>query len=143
MGCEEDHQCWREKSESPCSCDLLQAILRIFSQWPSGIFKIPDMLQWHIFVTDSRVIEEIRKAPEHVLSFMDALNEVSNFCLCPRRSTNENVSRDFQWNTLSESTCTRIHIISLLSEHNSPGLFRNSCRRFMKKLSMLSTNLYP
>jgi hypothetical protein len=64
MECEEDHQCWREKSEFLCSSDLLQAMLRNLSQWPNGIFKIPDMLKWHVFVTDSRVIEEIWKAPE-------------------------------------------------------------------------------
>jgi hypothetical protein len=102
MGYEEDHQCWHEKSEFLCSCDLLQAILRIFSQWPNGIFKVPEKLQWQVLVTDSRLIDEIRKAPEHVLSLWAAVDKVSNFCRSPRRSTNENVSRDFKWNTLSE-----------------------------------------
>jgi hypothetical protein len=125
MECEEDHQCWREKSEFLCSSDLLQAMLRNLSQWPNGIFKIPDMLKWHVFVTDSRVIEEIWKAPEHVLSFEHVAAEVSNFCLSPRHSTNENMSRYSNWNTLSEGKWARIRIISLLSEHNSPRLFHN------------------
>jgi hypothetical protein len=52
-------------------------MLRIFFKWPNVIFKIPDMLQWLVVVTESRVIEEIRKAPEDVLSFKASLDEVS------------------------------------------------------------------
>jgi len=98
------------------------------------------MLQWLVVVTESRVIEEIRKAPEGVLSFMASLDEVSYFV--PLRSTTENVSSHFKLNTLSGGISAGIRIMSLLSEHNSLGLFRNSCRRFMKRLPMLSTNLY-
>ena len=76
MGFEEDHECWHEKSGflffGPLASDVEN-----FSQWPNGIFKIPDMLQWLVVVTESRVIEEIRKAPESVLSFMASLDEVS------------------------------------------------------------------
>ncbi|KIM38977.1 hypothetical protein M413DRAFT_447338 [Hebeloma cylindrosporum] len=44
-------------------------------KWPNAVFKIPDMLQWLVVITESRVIEEIRKAPESVLSFMESLDE--------------------------------------------------------------------
>ena len=63
-------------------------MLRAFSQWPNKMFKIPDLLQWVVVATDPSMIEEIRKAPENVLSFMDALEEVSNSCSSSRRSTN-------------------------------------------------------
>ena len=52
-------------------------MLRDFSQWPNKMFKIPDSLQWIVVATEPSIIEEIRKAPEDVLSAMDALEEVS------------------------------------------------------------------
>ena len=57
----------------------LQAILRSLSQWPSGWFKVPAMLQWHVVATEPRVIEEIRKAPDSVFSSQEAIEEVSSF----------------------------------------------------------------
>ena len=51
------------------------------------MFKIPDLLEWIVIATEPSTIEEIRKAPEDVLSFMDALEEVSNSC-SSSRSTN-------------------------------------------------------
>jgi hypothetical protein len=52
------------------------------------MFKIPDLLHWIVVATEPSMIEEIRKAPEDVLSFMDALEEVRNSCLRSRCSTN-------------------------------------------------------
>jgi len=143
MGFKEGHRRWREKSVFFCSSNLLQAISRKFPQWPNAIFRIPDMLQWLVVITESRVIEEIRKAPENLLSFMDSLDEVSSFRSSPCCSTNGNMSRHFSSNTLSGAISPRTHTTSLLSEPNSPGLYRNSFQRCMKRLSMLSTNIYP
>jgi len=117
-------------------------MLKKISQWPNAIFKIPDMLQWLVVITESRVIEEIRKAPENLLSFMDSLDEVSSFRSSPRCSTNGNVSRHFRSNTPLGGISARTHTTSLLSEPNSPGLYRNSFQRCMKRLSTLSTNIY-
>ena len=141
VGCEEGHQRWPKESEYLCSYDLLQAMSRVFSQWPNTAFKVPDLLQWIVVATEPSMIEDIRKAPEDVLSLMDALDEVSSFRSSPR-PTNWNVFSHFNSNTLSEDISERIRITSLSSEHNSPGLFHNSCQRFMKKLLMLLTNLY-
>ena len=58
---------------------LMQAILRGLSQWPSGWFKVPAMLQWHVVATEPRVIEEIRKATDTVFSSQEAIEEVSSF----------------------------------------------------------------
>ena len=69
-----------------CSYDLLQAMLREASQWPNTMFKIPDLLQWIVVATEPSMIEEIRKAPDDVLSFLDALEEVSSFLSSPRCS---------------------------------------------------------
>ena len=55
-------------------------MLRNVSQWPNTTFKIPDLLRWIVVTTDPSMIEEIRRAPEDVLSLMDALEEVSNSC---------------------------------------------------------------
>jgi len=54
-------------------------MLRAFSQWPNTVFKIPDLLHWIVVVTEPSMVEEIRKAPESVLSFIDALDDVSSF----------------------------------------------------------------
>jgi len=43
------------------------------------MFKVPDMLQWLVVVTEPRLIEEIRKAPDSVFSFSDGVDEVSSF----------------------------------------------------------------
>ena len=88
------------------------------------------------------MIDEIRKAPEDLLSFGDALDEVSIFAPQVLGSINGYLSRHFKSNTLSERSSPRIHITSPLSKENSPGLFHNSRQKFMKKLSMLSTNMY-
>ncbi|KIM39577.1 hypothetical protein M413DRAFT_447055 [Hebeloma cylindrosporum] len=44
-------------------------------KWPKTVIKIPDLLQWIVVATEPELIEEIRKAPENVLSFVDALEE--------------------------------------------------------------------
>jgi len=54
-------------------------MLREFSQWPNTRFKIPDLLHWIVVVTEPSMVEEIRKAPENVLSFIDAVDDVSIF----------------------------------------------------------------
>jgi hypothetical protein len=51
------------------------------------MFKIPDLLQWIVVATEPSMIEEIRKAPEDVLSFMEAIEEVSSFRSSPPCST--------------------------------------------------------
>jgi len=63
------------------SAPLTSGGVENFSQWPNAVFKIPDMLQWLVIFTESRVIEEIRKAPEGVLSLMASLDEVSYLSL--------------------------------------------------------------
>ena len=116
-----------------------------FSQWPNAIFKIPDIKpwQWLVIVTESRVVEEIQKAPEGVLSFLATLDEVSRFVPAARPKNPENMFRHFNLNTLSGNISPTMRIIFLLSEHNSLGVFHNSCQRFMKRLSMHSMILYP
>ena len=63
------------------------------------------MLEWLVVATEPKVIEEIRKAPEGLLSFKDAVDEVSSFRSSPR-SMNGNMSRHFKLNTLSEGRST-------------------------------------
>jgi hypothetical protein len=79
VGFEEGYKCWREKSGFLCSPDPLAGDVENFSKWPNAIFKIPDMLRWHVVVTESRVIEEIRKAPDGALSIRAFVDEVSSF----------------------------------------------------------------
>jgi hypothetical protein len=52
--------------------------LNIKIQWPDAVFKVPDLFQWVIVATGSKHIEDLYKAPDNVLSFMDAVIEVSS-----------------------------------------------------------------
>ena len=45
-------------------------------QWPGRIFKIPSPMGWQVVITDPAHIEDIRKAPEHILSARKAVQEV-------------------------------------------------------------------
>ena len=46
-------------------------------QWPGAVFRVPDLFQWVVVTTGSKHIEDVYKAPDSVLSFMDAVFEVS------------------------------------------------------------------
>ena len=67
------------KKVSVCDFVSRRAMLRRFSQWPTAIFKVPDIVQWIVVASEPRVIEDIRKAPDSVLSFMVAVEKVSRF----------------------------------------------------------------
>lgn len=45
-------------------------------QWPGRIFKIPAPMEWFVIVTNPQFVEDMRKAPDHVLSAHEANNEV-------------------------------------------------------------------
>ncbi|PPR05227.1 hypothetical protein CVT24_010333 [Panaeolus cyanescens] len=47
------------------------------STWNGQLFKVPDLLQWIVVAADRTSIDDIRKAPENVLSAMEAINEAS------------------------------------------------------------------
>ena len=42
------------------------------------MFKVPDLFQWIVVTSGSKHIEDLYKAPDNVLSFMDAIVEVSS-----------------------------------------------------------------
>jgi hypothetical protein len=42
------------------------------------MFKIPNLFQWSVVVTDSKHIEDIYKAPDNALSIMKAIEDVSS-----------------------------------------------------------------
>jgi hypothetical protein len=45
-------------------------------QYRHSIFKVPNFSRWTVVVTGSKFIDELRKAPEDVLSFSEATDEV-------------------------------------------------------------------
>ena len=47
------------------------------SQYRGGAFRVANHNRWHIVVTGPQLIEELKKAPDDVLSFNDAIVEVS------------------------------------------------------------------
>ena len=46
-------------------------------QHKNGVFKVPELERWHVIVTSPKLVEEVRKAPEDVLSLSYFLDEVS------------------------------------------------------------------
>ena len=45
-------------------------------QYKGGVFKVPEMLRWHVFVSGKTLIDELRKANDNELSFMEAIGDV-------------------------------------------------------------------
>ncbi|KAF8574248.1 cytochrome P450 [Ramaria rubella] len=45
-----------------------------YNKYKPGVFRLPDMNRWHILVSDQKHIDELRKAPDDVLS-LDAATE--------------------------------------------------------------------
>jgi len=37
---------------------------------------VPDLLQWNVIIAEAKDVEELRKAPEHVLSAFKAIQDV-------------------------------------------------------------------
>ncbi|KAG5651327.1 hypothetical protein H0H81_009080 [Sphagnurus paluster] len=50
-------------------------IHRGYNQYRNKIFKVPTLDRWRVVVTGTDLIEELRKVPEDVLSFHEAVNE--------------------------------------------------------------------
>ncbi|KAG5651328.1 hypothetical protein H0H81_009081 [Sphagnurus paluster] len=50
-------------------------VQRGYDQYRNGIFKIPNLDRWRVVVTGKDAIEMVRKTPEDILSFQDAVNE--------------------------------------------------------------------
>ena len=61
-----------------------QAMFRKVSQWPNAMFKVPDLLEWLVLVHEPKVVDELLKAPEDVLSSLRAVDEVSSLPSSPR-----------------------------------------------------------
>jgi len=46
------------------------------NQWPRRIFKVPTLLGWEVVLTESSVIDELRKAPDNVMGAIEAFEHV-------------------------------------------------------------------
>jgi len=46
-----------------------------YDRYPNGVFKIATMSKWLLFGTGKQFLDELRKAPDEVLSFQEAVNE--------------------------------------------------------------------
>ncbi|KAF8185937.1 cytochrome P450, partial [Pholiota molesta] len=46
-----------------------------FKKWPMGAFRMAGIIEWLVVITDSQSIDELRMAPENVLSSMVAIDE--------------------------------------------------------------------
>ncbi|KJA23965.1 hypothetical protein HYPSUDRAFT_39491 [Hypholoma sublateritium FD-334 SS-4] len=44
-------------------------------KWPNSVFKVSDITNWLLLTGNPKIVEEIRKAPENVLSSMIAIDE--------------------------------------------------------------------
>jgi len=63
------------------SCSLgfhLKVVLPPIKQWPGRLFKIPTAVQWIVVLTEPQFIEDVRNAPDHLLSAHEANNEVGD-----------------------------------------------------------------
>ncbi|KAF8583917.1 cytochrome P450 [Ramaria rubella] len=51
-------------------------LLKGYSQFKGGVFRLPDMNRWYIMVCGKKHVEELSTAPEELLSLKDVLNEI-------------------------------------------------------------------
>jgi len=82
-------------------------MLRHFPQWPGRIFKVPTPTGWKIVITDPTHIDDIRKAPEHILSANKVIEEVRymfQFVILLTLITILSI-RSYKCNTLSIAMC--------------------------------------
>ncbi|KAF8959646.1 cytochrome P450 [Flammula alnicola] len=59
-------------------------------KWPKRMFKVPQMSEWMVIASQPKAIEELRKAPENVLSSMIAIDET----LQVEYTLGENISKN-------------------------------------------------
>ncbi len=59
-------------------------ILADVFQYRKSVYKIPMMSQWLVIAPGFDKVEEIRRAPDDVLSAQDAVMDVSAHIYCPR-----------------------------------------------------------
>ncbi|CAA7265251.1 unnamed protein product [Cyclocybe aegerita] len=55
--------------------DARSVIYTGISKYPNSIFKVPHVLRWLVVITDPKVIDEVRKLPDSILSSFEAATE--------------------------------------------------------------------
>lgn len=53
-------------------CDLVQ---QGYDRYPNGVFKVATVSKWIVVLTGPKYLDELRKAPDEVLSFQEAVND--------------------------------------------------------------------
>jgi hypothetical protein len=73
------HKCSRpcgDRHAKGESVHIYFALLLDKLQWPGRNFKIPSPTGWRVVITNPKLIEDIKKAPDHVLSHKEAIRQV-------------------------------------------------------------------
>ncbi|CAL1703009.1 unnamed protein product [Somion occarium] len=52
-----------------------ELILEGYHKYKGRAFKVPELFRWHVIVTGPKLVDELRKAPDEMLSFKDAVIE--------------------------------------------------------------------
>jgi hypothetical protein len=56
---------------------MKQALTKLCAeQWPRRLFKVPVPMGWRVVVTEPKLVEEMCKAPEYILSSRRAVEKV-------------------------------------------------------------------
>ena len=67
---------------------LYQSSILPHLKYRHSIFRVPNLDKWMVIVRGPEYIEEIKKAPETQLSFVDEAEEVSDDCSYIRQYSN-------------------------------------------------------
>lgn len=51
------------------------------TQFKDRAFKVAQLDGWHVIVSGNKLVEELRKAPDDQLSFLEAVTDVSRLSL--------------------------------------------------------------
>lgn len=82
------------------------------TQWPNSLFKVPGLFEWIVIASQPALIDDIRKAPEHVLSAHLAIEEVSSLYACAsvhRLIPSVSTSPSHAWNSYQRESLPRTH----------------------------------
>lgn len=102
---------------------------RLRNQYKGSMFKLPQLFRWHVIVTSPKFVDELRKAGDDELNFMDAANEVrrkvSRTCSYLTIQNIQGIQTDF---TIGEAISTNPYHVPIIRSQltrNLSVLFRD------------------
>lgn len=87
-------------SSEPLIHDTVCKLMLRWSQSKPGLFKIPAFRRWVVLAAGAELIEDVKRAPDDILSTHEATREVCTMCgFHPRSDIQRNHVSSLRWIT--------------------------------------------